>query len=96
MVQGLVSRGRFGRNNGEVSTSKGVGKQTTCESDGGTRKSEGQNFSPLWEDHLQLDDCLTTGLRDKGSRYLSSRDSLSKCVEQKVENDRCCDAADVG
>jgi hypothetical protein len=55
VVQRLVLRGRLGRNDGEVSTSKGVDERTTssCESGGAPERAR-SSFSPLWGCHLLL------------------------------------------
>jgi hypothetical protein len=57
--------------------SKGVGERTTCESGGGARKSEVKFLSAL------ASKGKTIGLRDKGSRDLSSRDSSCKFVKKR-------------
>jgi hypothetical protein len=60
--------------------SKGVGERTTCESGGGARKSEVMFLSAL---RPLASKGKTIGLRDKGSRDLSSRDSSCKFVKKR-------------
>jgi hypothetical protein len=38
----------------------------------------------------------TRGLRDKGSRNLSMAILRARSLKREVENDRCCDTAEVG